>query len=126
MSPVSVLGLNDAIWVETADAYQEYSCALRRTGEVVCWGKNDDVPGQLGDGTRINRNQPVTVLGLEGWSIVALALGGNVACGLTTTKRIVCWGSNEHGELGLGHTSAVSGPVEVPGVVDVVVVRSGR
>ena len=35
---------------------------------------------------------------------VALALGGNTTCALSSTGLVKCWGFNGTGELGLGHT----------------------
>lgn len=45
--PVEVPGLDDAVQVSVG--LGEHACALRRSGELVCWGRNDF--GQLGDGT---------------------------------------------------------------------------
>src|SRR5580698_4374373 len=39
-----------------------FSCALVSDGTVRCWGANHE--GQLGDGTRLPRRLPVSVLGL--------------------------------------------------------------
>jgi len=38
------------------------------------------------------------------------------ACGITTSGRVLCWGSNARGELGNGTREASSSPVEVFGV----------
>ena len=45
--------------------------ALKSDGTVWAWGLNEN--GQLGDGTTLNRNAPVQVLGLTG--VVAIAAG---------------------------------------------------
>ena len=55
-----VTGLTDAVQISIGD---RHTCALRASGQVVCWGRNDS--GQLGDGTTINRYVPVLVQGLE-------------------------------------------------------------
>lgn len=56
-----VTGLTDAIQI-AANHAGDYACALRATGQVVCWGSNH--AGNLGDGTMENRSTPVSVLGL--------------------------------------------------------------
>ncbi len=52
----SVVGLSDAIAIAGGE---NHTCALRATGDVVCWGENS--VGQLGDGTTTNRATPVAV-----------------------------------------------------------------
>jgi alpha-tubulin suppressor-like RCC1 family protein len=60
LAPVDVLGLgNDGITVSTG---LNYSCAMTAGFDVKCWG--DNTYGQLGDGTKVDRNVPVIVVGL--------------------------------------------------------------
>ena len=56
-SAVHVQGLD--VPVTALDLGISHSCALLETGEVRCWGDNEN--GQLGDGTRNNSNIPVAV-----------------------------------------------------------------
>jgi len=58
--PVSVAVIDDATALALGDSF---TCAVRRSGELWCWGLND--AGQLGDGTRTNRAVPVRVVGLR-------------------------------------------------------------
>ncbi len=58
-APTDVVDLVDAAGLTAGG---EHSCALRRDGSVVCWGRNDY--GQLGDGTTTNRPAPRAVRGL--------------------------------------------------------------
>jgi alpha-tubulin suppressor-like RCC1 family protein len=55
--PAPVPGLDDAAALALG---AHHTCALRRTGAVVCWGANDR--GQLGDGMRAARATPVPVI----------------------------------------------------------------
>ena len=54
--PVEVIGITDAKAVDTGGLH---SCALRRTGAISCWGRNND--GQLGNG--VWHPQPVIGFG---------------------------------------------------------------
>jgi len=57
-APVTVFGLTDAAQISLGD---NFSCAARTGGGVVCWGLNGN--GQLGDG-KLNVAQPVPQIAL--------------------------------------------------------------
>ena len=79
------------------------TCAiLKSTKAVQCWGLN--YSGQVGDGTRINRQQPVNVSG-DGNYNVELALAQAFSCSLASNEAIRCWGNNSEGQLGNGTTN---------------------
>lgn len=105
--PVKVATIDDA--VEIASFGRAHSCARRRSGQVVCWGRN--VEGQLGDGTTTNRFAPVSVVGLG--DATAIATGYDFSCALRRGGRVLCWGENEQGGLGDGTRLQRSRPVEV-------------
>jgi hypothetical protein len=54
-----------------------YSCAVRSTGGVECWG--DNWAGQLGDGTDRPRASPVPVVGLPRPAVAVTASLGRYA-----------------------------------------------
>jgi alpha-tubulin suppressor-like RCC1 family protein len=56
--PGPVVGLDDAIRI---DFGSDHGCAIRASGDLVCWGRNQY--GRLGDGTLEDRGTPVLVLG---------------------------------------------------------------
>ena len=59
------------------DAGEDHTCALRRSGAVVCWGSNAE--GALGDGSDHTRLVPVPVIGLATATAIA-APSGSGAC----------------------------------------------
>jgi len=87
-----------------------HTCALKSTGAVMCWGHNGS--GQLGDGLRVDRRAATPVAGLAA-GVSAIAAGNNHTCALKSTGAVVCWGSNENGELGDG-TELGRRPVPTP------------
>ena len=78
-------------------------------------GKNNY--GQLGDGTTIDREIPVDVVGLTS-GVSALVAGDNHTCALMTTAGVKCWGRNYFGQLGNGTTAYSLAPVAVDGLAD--------
>ena len=88
------------------------SCALTESGQMYCWGRNDQ--GQIGDGSNDNRFTPVPVAG--GLTFRALGGGDACMCGITTGGATWCWGSNRNGELGDSSLPNQATPVEVEGV----------
>ena len=75
------------------NAGKNHTCALMDDGSARCWGAGD--LGQLGDGTPLDRNTPVAVLGedqtLEG--ISRLSSGEDHTCALMEDGTVRCWGS---------------------------------
>ena len=117
-TPIDVASLPDGIVAIAAGG--AHSCAITAPGGVSCWGRN--TVGQLGDGTTTDHPTPVAVNGLTS-GIVALALGGNHTCALTSVGGVRCIGANFAGQLGDGTTIASVGPVEVgrlPGTIDAI------
>ncbi len=118
---LEVLGLSDATRVSVGNAH---ACAVRKTGTVVCWGRNKF--GELGHangddlcaGTPCNR-APTQVVGLPANDpVIQVSAGDAFACALTKAGAVFCWGSNEYGRLGntsLTPTTA-SSPVAVTNV----------
>ncbi|HEU4407122.1 MAG TPA: hypothetical protein VFS43_17770 [Polyangiaceae bacterium] len=108
-------GAGGGLVVNQIAARYNHSCALVNGGQVLCWG--DNVYGQLGDGTAIDRLTPVAVLASPGGppltGVQALALGYQHSCALLGGGEIRCWGLNNAGQLGDGTTIARSTPVPV-------------
>ena len=78
-TPVDVAGLTDGVVAVSAGG--SHTCAIAALDRLECWGRN--FSGQLGDGTTMDRNTPVDVIGFLGavtllpslsrWGLIALA-----------------------------------------------------
>ncbi len=81
-----------------------HTCARKTTGHLYCWG--EDNHGQLGVGENLaTRPLPVEVFG-GGANWAAVAAGQEHTCGLKTSGRLYCWGSDWSGALGNGGDNA--------------------
>ncbi len=90
-----------------------HTCARTGSGEIWCWGKNDQ--GQLGDGSEsAARGVPKPVGGLTG--VAALTAKGGHTCVLSGAGDIQCWGLNKFGQLGNGIYTNQSVPSAVTGL----------
>jgi alpha-tubulin suppressor-like RCC1 family protein len=93
-----------------------HTCARRRSGTVLCWGKN--TYGQLGNGSREDSSRLVKVEGLQ--DAVELAVGRDFSCARREAGGVVCWGNDENGQLGDGRGPAIGAlslrPVAVAGL----------
>ena len=103
-------------------ANRGFVCALERGGTVSCWGNN--VHGQLGDGSTVNRFQPVRVKGVT--TAVQVTTGYQHACALNRDGSIVCWGENEAGQLGREGGGMFPEPQRVHGVGHAKMLAAGR
>lgn len=66
-----------------------HTCAIDRSGALLCWGDNGN--GRLGDGTEEDRTTPAPVVGLES-GVMAVVAGEEHTCALTTAGAVKCWG----------------------------------
>jgi hypothetical protein len=90
----------------------DYSCAIVSHGSVECWGVNE--VGQLGDGTTVDSDKPVTVVSITG--ATAITAGDLHACAIVSGGAVRCWGHNDVGQLGNGTTIDSDTPVAVVGI----------
>jgi alpha-tubulin suppressor-like RCC1 family protein len=106
-----VSGLTSGVVAITAGA--AHACALKNTGEVVCWGANGS--GQLGDNSQTNRNTPVVVSSTSGGStIVSVAAGTSHTCAARVDGTASCWGNNATSNGVLGINSSIATTYAVP------------
>lgn len=103
--------LKSAGWAQQVSAGGETTCVRFTTGDVQCCGENDR--GQLATGTT---GQFSPVLGpafaLED-HVVQVAVAKRSACALTKDGRVLCWGANDHGELGQGSVDTDAHPTPI-------------
>ncbi|MBK8259633.1 MAG: hypothetical protein IPK82_44125 [Polyangiaceae bacterium] len=102
-TPVAVMLAADTPLVGMGDvaAGANTSYALGADGKVRAWGRN--AFGQLGDGTRTDRNRPIVVQQLNGGdltNIVAISAAYFGALGLRDDGTVWAWGANAGGECG--------------------------
>jgi cysteine-rich repeat protein len=98
--PVRAIGLGDG-----------FGCALLRSGEVMCWGRNtngrlglgNDDPSVLDD--RVDVLMPVEL----DVASTALAVGREHACVVQEGGAVRCWGAGGKGRLGYGVEAAMAG-----------------
>ncbi|EKX55306.1 hypothetical protein GUITHDRAFT_160426 [Guillardia theta CCMP2712] len=94
-------------YVQQVSVGHEFTCACTWSGQVLCWGSNSF--GQCGVAPSVAsfvpEPLPVELLGSveeEGDALVA-----QVSCGfahiaaVSCSGKVLCWGSNEHGQLGV-------------------------
>jgi alpha-tubulin suppressor-like RCC1 family protein len=95
-------GVND---VAALSAGFRHTCALRKSGSVVCWGGQESTDGR-----------PRPIAGLT--DVTQIAAGAFHTCAMRATGEIMCWGDDENGQLGRGVAGRISHPVHVPALAD--------
>ncbi|MES2922414.1 MAG: cadherin-like beta sandwich domain-containing protein [Verrucomicrobiota bacterium] len=101
-------------YVVSVSAGGHHSLALCADGTVAAWGSN--YAGQLGDGTLVDSNVPVTVdlTGvLAGKTVVAISAGSAYSIVLCSDGTVAAWGDNGYGQLGTGDKTGSNLPVAV-------------
>lgn len=100
VSPATV-DLPSADVVAFASGFR-HNCAALATGDVYCWGENTD--GQVSPDADSVVTEPVRVpieaAGPNG--VVSLAAGEYHSCAVLMDGRVLCWGSDRQGQLGIG------------------------
>ncbi|MCA9709112.1 MAG: hypothetical protein KDK70_24930, partial [Myxococcales bacterium] len=109
-----------------------HTCAVLDDGDLVCWGEGLD--GRLGLGHEEDVGSamlPVSagMVDLADRSAARVFIGatGSSTCARLDGGSVRCWGLNDVGQLGLGHTNPVGAtPTTTPGqVADIIVANDG-
>jgi alpha-tubulin suppressor-like RCC1 family protein len=115
--PVTVVGLTDAVSIS---AGEQFTCAVRATGNVACWGTG--AYGALGNGLDADSSVPVTVSGLTD----AVAVDArNAACAIRRGGAVACWGENGSGQLGTGTRDDSWTPISASGLTGATSIAMG-
>jgi len=120
-TPVRVPGLNPVSAV-VASQMGGFAFALDQDGVIHSWGRNEE--GQLGDGSREDRNAPITVILDE--RVTAIAAGRAHALALREDGRVLSWGANGESQLGNGTGISTATPALVPGLQQVVAIAAAQ
>lgn len=96
--------------------------AVLSNGTVMALGSNTF--GQLGDGTRVDSDVPLQVMGLS--QVTKVAGGPSTSYAVRLDGSAWAWGFNGAGELGDGSTNIALAPVQVSGLSGVVGIDGGQ
>ncbi|WP_146658070.1 hypothetical protein [Enhygromyxa salina] len=106
--------------IALAVGYQ-HSCAILEGGDVRCWGEAGS--GQLGNGDEESvglvdvpaDRDPAQI----GGPAKMISAGAVHTCAVLESEGVICWGSNQYGQLGYGFTHTI-GDDELPEVAGLI------
>jgi alpha-tubulin suppressor-like RCC1 family protein len=105
--------------INTIATSEQHTCAIvPANGAVRCWGDNEY--GQLGLGhtTDVGDSSPASAGGTAIASAVVQVVAGTYhSCALSSDGSVRCWGRNQFGQLGYGHTDNIGDGELVGGAV---------
>lgn len=128
--------LGPVLLTAVADGWRQVSvgethvCGLRTSGELWCWGSNNNFQLGNGDGAPSETSEPVVVRDPDGFPDLRwqqVSTGREHSCAIDESQRLWCWGSGAHGRLGLGEgiAGAHSLPQPVTGEAEWRMVSAG-
>ena len=121
-TPVRVTQLG-TVHIAGAAAGYLYAAILGTDGSVWAWGADDK--GQLGNAPAATpATRPVNTI-RAGSGITQIAAGVDHMVALKSGGTVLAWGDNTNGELGIGTTTPVTGPVQVTGLTTATQVAAG-
>ena len=104
--------------LQSISAGGKHACGVTADHVAYCWGRNAD--GELGnpaatapcpENNEACSQKPVRVAG--NLAFASISAGHQYTCGITTAGAAYCWGSNAHGQLGIGGQTSSSRPARV-------------
>ncbi|AKV03935.1 BNR repeat domain protein [Labilithrix luteola] len=122
--PTTISSFDGNVVSVSASMGGAFACATTSRGSVYCWG--DDRDGQI---SAVGKPGDLVLepLRIDGLPEPALdvAVGAKHACARLQSGTVACWGDNQRGQLGIGTTATMSGPVQVLYLSDVVQLTAG-
>ncbi|WP_437316537.1 RCC1 domain-containing protein [Sorangium sp. So ce385] len=113
---VPAIPLGGGHTAKSVAAGSQHTCVLLDDDRVKCWGQNNAGQLGLGDltprgGTAGTKPALVSTVPLDDLDDKAKAIvaGGYHTCAILGDDTVKCWGNNELGQLGQGHTSNLGG-----------------
>lgn len=92
-------------------AAADHTCAVMASGELYCWGGNQEGELFLDQDEMGEDGFALTPRAIElDFAVQQLTTGTLHSCALSTTGQVFCWGDNDYGQLGEGTTDNVIGP----------------
>ncbi len=113
--PMTITFPPEAGSIGTIVAAANHTCAVTMTGDLYCWGSNNN--GQLkltaDPMTGDDSSAPTPSLIELEVSVSQIATGVTHTCIQSTDGQLLCWGRNNHGEIGDGTTDNAIEPTPV-------------
>lgn len=107
--PSSTAALSFGQPIVDASAGLTHTCVLLTDGSVKCFGSNDR--GQLGQGHTDNLGDNESLDSIPavnlGRNAIKIYSGTKYNCALLDNHQVKCWGENNFGQLGYGHTNSL-------------------
>lgn len=90
------------------------SICINNNGTPYCWGYNN--LGQLGNSTNVDSYSPISITTTGNFlnktsKEVYVSTAAAYSCSINTDETILCWGSNNYGQLGNGNQTSSTFPV---------------
>ncbi len=96
-TPVNVPGVTPSLDLSVGHAH---ACVARSAASVACWGANKT--GQLGGGEAFPASSATPVSPSAALYAREIWAGFDHTCAQRADGALLCWGSNDHGEVGVG------------------------
>jgi alpha-tubulin suppressor-like RCC1 family protein len=94
---------------KTISAGSTHTLAIKTNGSLWAWGNN--VSGQLGDGSNVDKIMPILVDSASNW--VSISAGASHSIAIKTDGTLWAWGANWNGQIGDGTNTNRSSPVQI-------------
>ena len=100
--------------IRTLVAAADHTCTVMFTGDIYCWGGNQNGELLLEQDKTGEDGFTLTPQAIElGFSVAQLATGVTHSCALNTQGQVLCWGRNNLGQIGDGTMTMALEPTPV-------------